>query len=109
MGADIEEIFQKAADLLERAVNAGELATDLVQAQLGFWQDYLTLWQNTARRIMGEQVQPVIRSMNSNPEMRKQYDAWAAQRGDFNARIFKREPEAIKEASEDALGHAIHL
>ncbi len=33
MGADIEEIFQKAADLLERAVNAGELATDLVQAQ----------------------------------------------------------------------------
>ena len=26
----------------------------LVQAQLGFWQDYLTLWQNTARRMMGE-------------------------------------------------------
>ena len=25
----------------------------LVQAQLGFWQDYLTLWQNTARRMMG--------------------------------------------------------
>ena len=23
--------------------------TRLVQAQLGFWQDYLTLWQNTAR------------------------------------------------------------
>ena len=25
----------------------------LMQAQLGFWQDYMTLWQNTARRIMG--------------------------------------------------------
>ena len=25
----------------------------LMQAQIGFWQDYLTLWQNTARRMMG--------------------------------------------------------
>jgi hypothetical protein len=33
-----------------------------------------------------EQVQPVIRSMNSNPDLRKQYDVWAAQRGEFNAR-----------------------
>ena len=27
--------------------------TRLMQAQLGFWQDYVTLWQNTTRRIMG--------------------------------------------------------
>jgi polyhydroxyalkanoate synthase subunit PhaC len=32
----------------------------LMQAQLGFWQDYLTLWQNTARRMMGGTVDPVI-------------------------------------------------
>ncbi|WP_043363530.1 alpha/beta hydrolase [Belnapia sp. F-4-1] len=32
----------------------------LVQAQLGFWQDYLTLWQNTARRMLGEAAAPVI-------------------------------------------------
>ncbi len=25
----------------------------LMQAQMGFWQDYMTLWQNTARRMMG--------------------------------------------------------
>src|SRR5579871_2770230 len=25
----------------------------LMQAQLGFWQDYMSLWQNTARRVMG--------------------------------------------------------
>ena len=25
----------------------------LVQAQLGFWHGYLTLWQNTARRMLG--------------------------------------------------------
>jgi polyhydroxyalkanoate synthase len=32
----------------------------LVQAQLGFWQDYMTLWQNTTRRIMGMESGPVI-------------------------------------------------
>ncbi|WP_291297407.1 alpha/beta hydrolase [Elioraea sp.] len=31
----------------------------LVQAQLGFWQDYMLLWQNTARRMMGETPDPV--------------------------------------------------
>ena len=46
----------------------------LVQAQLGFWQDYLTLWQNTARRIMGEQVSPVI---SEDPRDRRFKDeAW---------------------------------
>ncbi len=34
----------------------------LVQAQLGYWQDYLTLWQNTARRMLGEEPAPVIES-----------------------------------------------
>jgi polyhydroxyalkanoate synthase len=31
----------------------------LVQAQLGFWQDYMLLWQNTARRLMGDTPDPV--------------------------------------------------
>ncbi len=34
----------------------------LVQAQLGLWQDYLTLWQNTTRRVMGIETEPVIES-----------------------------------------------
>jgi polyhydroxyalkanoate synthase len=34
--------------------------TRLMQAQIGFWQDYLTLWQNTARRMMGDAPKPVI-------------------------------------------------
>jgi polyhydroxyalkanoate synthase len=34
----------------------------LMEAQLGYWQDYLTLWQNTTRRIMGESFTPVIES-----------------------------------------------
>ncbi len=32
----------------------------LMQAQIGFWQDYMTLWQNTARRMWGEPSAPVI-------------------------------------------------
>jgi polyhydroxyalkanoate synthase len=32
----------------------------LMQAQIGFWQDYMTLWQNTARRMLGEAPAPVI-------------------------------------------------
>ncbi len=32
----------------------------VMQAQLGFWQDYLTLWQNTAKRMMGLDAKAVI-------------------------------------------------
>ncbi|AZS23075.1 MULTISPECIES: DUF6065 family protein [unclassified Caulobacter] len=45
-----------------------------------------------------ESFQPVIRSMNSNPELRRQYDVWAEKRTEFNNLIFKRDPEATKEA-----------
>jgi len=40
-----------------------KLMTDparLMQAQIGFWQDYVSLWQNTTRRIMGFAHAPVI-------------------------------------------------
>jgi polyhydroxyalkanoate synthase len=36
--------------------------THLVHAQLGYWQDYLTLWNNTTRRMMGVDTTPVIES-----------------------------------------------
>jgi len=32
----------------------------LVEAQLSLWQDYMTLWQNTTRRMMGVETDPVI-------------------------------------------------
>ena len=32
----------------------------LVQAQMSFWQDYMLLWQNTARRMLGETPDPVV-------------------------------------------------
>ncbi|MBI0538486.1 class I poly(R)-hydroxyalkanoic acid synthase [Roseomonas sp. KE2513] len=46
----------------------------LVQAQIGFWQDYLTLWQNTARRIMGGQAEPVIAERKGDKRFKD--DAW---------------------------------
>jgi polyhydroxyalkanoate synthase len=46
----------------------------LMQAQIGFWQDYLTLWQNTARRMMGEPVQPVIQEPKGDRRFKD--EAW---------------------------------
>ncbi len=46
----------------------------LVQAQIGFWQDYLTLWSNTARRMMGEQVGAVIEEPKGDRRFKD--DAW---------------------------------
>src|ERR1700722_17413017 len=38
----------------------------LVEAQLGFWRDYMSLWQNTTRRIMGMETEPVIDALSSD-------------------------------------------
>jgi polyhydroxyalkanoate synthase len=46
----------------------------LMQAQLGFWQDYMTLWQNTTRRIMGIDTPPVIEADPKDKRFRA--DAW---------------------------------
>ena len=46
----------------------------LLHAQIQFWQDYTTLWQNTARRVMGVEAQPVI---DADPKDRRFKDeAW---------------------------------
>jgi polyhydroxyalkanoate synthase subunit PhaC len=46
----------------------------LMQVQLGFWQGYLTLWQNTARRVMGAVPAPVI--AEDPRDRRFKDDAW---------------------------------
>ncbi|WP_376100512.1 PHA/PHB synthase family protein [Roseomonas sp. CCTCC AB2023176] len=46
----------------------------LMQAQIGFWQDYLTLWQNTARRFMGGETAPVI--TEAKGDRRFKDEAW---------------------------------
>src|SRR3569833_910297 len=34
--------------------------TKLVQAQMSLWQDYMILWHSSARRMMGQEAEPVI-------------------------------------------------
>jgi len=46
----------------------------LVQAQIGFWQDYLTLWQQTARSMMGEPASDVI--AEDQKDKRFKDEAW---------------------------------
>ena len=45
-----------------------------------------------------DETQPIQRNLSSYPAMRHQYEAWQRHRDDFNARLKKREPEAVKEA-----------
>lgn len=46
----------------------------IVHAQIGFWQDYLTLWSNTARRMMGGEAAPVIEEQKGDRRFKD--DAW---------------------------------
>jgi polyhydroxyalkanoate synthase len=33
----------------------------LVQAQMSLWSDYMSLWQSTARKVLGEPSEPVVK------------------------------------------------
>jgi hypothetical protein len=44
------------------------------------------------------QVQPVTKSLTANDDLRRQYDAWYVQRSEFNARLLRQEPEAVRDA-----------
>ncbi len=46
----------------------------LMKAQLGFWQDYMTLWQHTSRRLLGMPSPPVIEPPAN--DRRFKYPAW---------------------------------
>jgi hypothetical protein len=55
---------------------------------------FITLAQD--RKL--EQFQVTQRPMESDADLRGQYDAWHRERSQFNKRIFNMEPEAVKEA-----------
>jgi len=48
--------------------------TRLVETQLALWNDYLTLWQRTAQRMMGGAAEPVIATAAEDRRFRDQ--AW---------------------------------
>lgn len=45
-----------------------------------------------------DDVQPVIRSLASNPELNEQYSLWEKHRSAFNKKIFQADPDATKQA-----------
>ncbi|MEQ1754208.1 MAG: class I poly(R)-hydroxyalkanoic acid synthase [Micropepsaceae bacterium] len=54
---------QTFVDFLSQAVrNPGHF----VEANFKLWQDYLNLWQHSAKRLLGEDVQPVIEPMSGD-------------------------------------------
>jgi polyhydroxyalkanoate synthase len=59
---------------LEMTAKLMQNPTRLVQAQIGFWQDYVTLWQNTTRRMMGIEAEPVIEPDGKDKRFRD--EAW---------------------------------
>ena len=46
----------------------------MVEAQIGFWRDYMSLWQNTTRRILGAPAEPVIDAPSTDRRFKD--DAW---------------------------------
>ena len=47
----------------------------LMQAQMHFWQDYMGLWQNATQRMLGQQVESVVKPDPSDKRFKD--DAWA--------------------------------
>jgi hypothetical protein len=44
------------------------------------------------------EIQPVIRRMDADPELTHQYSVWERHRGEFNRKIFRQDPDAVKQA-----------
>ena len=47
----------------------------LVEAQVSLWQDYAKLWENTARRLAGEEVEPAVTPEPGDRRFKD--DAWS--------------------------------
>jgi polyhydroxyalkanoate synthase len=64
--------YNVAGAFLEMTAKLMANPSALVQAQINLWQDYITLWQHTTRRILGEDTAPVI---ESDPKDKRFQDA----------------------------------
>ena len=60
-GVDLDPMNVGGA-FLEMTAKLMANPAQMVQAQMGLWRDYMTLWQNTTRRMLGEASEPVIES-----------------------------------------------
>jgi len=46
----------------------------LIQAQMNFWQEYLNVWQTSAQRMLGAEVEPVVKPAPGDKRFKD--DAW---------------------------------
>jgi polyhydroxyalkanoate synthase len=58
-GVDLDPLNVGGA-FLEMTARLMTNPAGLLEAQMGLWQDYITLWQHSARRIMGLDTEPVV-------------------------------------------------
>jgi len=75
-GQDAQEVdpLNVGSAFLEMTARLMANPAQMMKAQIGFWQDYMTLWQNTARRMMGIESEPVIDAPASDRRFKD--DAW---------------------------------
>ena len=64
-----------AGDFLELTQRLLADPAILVETQAQFWQDYLTLWQRTAQRLLGQETEPVIEPAKDDRRFR--HDQWS--------------------------------
>ena len=68
---DLASVGQAFLDMTTRMLANPE---KLIQAQMALWQDYITLWQSTTRRMLGEETTPIVKP---SPDDRRFKDpAW---------------------------------
>ncbi|MGZ3299093.1 MAG: DUF6065 family protein, partial [Asticcacaulis sp.] len=53
---------------------------------------------NVVQNQSQDDIQPVIKGLETNPALKAEYEAWARTRNEFNESLMRREPEAMKEA-----------
>ncbi len=73
-GPGSSDPFNIGSAFMEMTARLMANPSKLLQAQMGFWQDYMSLWQNTARRMWGGASDPVI---ETDPKDRRfKDDSW---------------------------------
>ncbi|WGF86406.1 PHA/PHB synthase family protein [Marinivivus vitaminiproducens] len=62
-GGDPLNVSEAFVELTQRLMSN---PAHLMQTQFALWQDYIRLWQNTAQKMMGQEVTPVVRPERSD-------------------------------------------
>jgi len=88
---------------LEMTARLAANPTSLMQAQMGFWQDYMTLWQNTAKRMAGLEAEPVIQAPSGDRRFKDK--AWEENEiFDFIKQSYLLSARYVQDLAQDADG-----